>query len=207
MPSFPYMTNPAKTKILLDHVQTAKVPTKVTYNYLEAAGFKSKNDRPLITIMKFIGFLDSSGATTVVWRSYRDPKRSKAVLAEAIRAGYSDLFAMYEDAFGKDNETLRSYFSSKTDVGKSTIDYIVLTFKTLCKYSDFEVTPVIAPTPKLSVPLSSPDEITPEVKVTHTPTLTAGLTVNINVQLTLPATDDETVYDKLFSSLKNNLLS
>jgi len=124
MQTFPYMANPAKTKRFLDHIQTAKKPQKVTYKYLESAGFASKNDRPLIGVMRSLGFLDSSNAPTNVWQSYRDPNRSKGVLAEAIRTAYSDFFAMYDDAFSKDDGALRSYFSSKTDVGKSTINLL-----------------------------------------------------------------------------------
>lgn len=199
METFPYMTNPAKIKSFLEHIQTAKVPSKVTFNYLESAGFKSKNDRPLITIMKFIGFLDSSGIPTDAWRSYRDPKRSKAVLAGAIRAGYSDLFAMYEDAFSKDNEMLRSYFSSKTDVGKSTIAYIVLTFKTLCKYADFEAAPAIAPVPKPTVPLPSPEGVTPEVKVAP------SLQLNIEIHIAADTSDDK--IETIFKNMKKYLLT
>ena len=33
-----------------------------------------------------------------------------------------------------------------------------------------------------------------------------GLTVNINLQLQLPATDDASVYDNLFSALRKHLL-
>ncbi len=199
MISFPYMSNPARVKLFLEHVQAAKVPPKVNRNYLESARFKSKNDRPLINLMKFLGFLDSSGVPTNVWQSYRDPKGAKGVLAKAIRTAYNDLFGMYEDAFNKDDDTLQSYFSSKTDVGKSTIDYIVLTFKNLCQVADFEAVPAEAVVP---APLTSPRE-----EAASIPTVATGLTVNINVQLTLPATDDETVYDKLFASLKRNLLS
>ena len=199
MQTFPYMTNPAKTKTFLEHVQTAKVPPKVTFNYLESAGFKSKNDRPLITIMKFIGFLDSSGVPAGAWRSYRDPKRSKAVLAGAIRAGYSDLFAMYEDAFSKDNEMLRSYFSSKTDVGKSTIDYIVLTFKTLCKYADFGTAPAVAPVPKPTVSLPLPEEATPEVKITP------HLQLNIEIHIAADTSDDK--IETIFKNMKKYLLT
>ena len=199
MPSFPYMSNPAKIKQFLEHVQSASIPPKVTQNYLLSAGYKSKNDRPLIKIMEFIGFLDPSGAPTSVWRDYRAKAGATVVLAKAIQTSYVDLFAMYPDAFRKDDEALRNYFTPKTDVGESTINYIVLTFKNLCKLADFEGVSAEA---VVSEPLTSPRE-----EAAGIPTVTPGLTVNINIQLTLPATDDESVYDRLFASLKRNLLS
>ena len=65
----------------------------------------------------------------------------------------------------------------------------------------FEALPAEAPVSEPTVPLPTKEE------AARIPTVAPGLTVNINVQLTLPATDDETVYDKLFASLKRNLLS
>ncbi len=61
----------------------------------------------------------------------------------------------------------------------------------------FEALPAEAIAPETPVPQKE--------EVTHIPTEMPGLTVNINIQLTLPATDDESVYDKLFASLKRNL--
>lgn len=199
MQTFPYTTNPAKIKLFFEHVQTAKKPPKVTRNYLEAAGFKSKNDRPLLTIMKFTGFLDSSGIPTNAWQSYRDPKRSKGVLGEAIRTAYSDLFGMYEDAFSKDDGTLQSYFSSKTDVGKSTIGYIVLTFKALCKLADFEAAPAVAPVTKPIVPPPSQERVTPEVKVAP------HLQLNIEIHIAADTSDDK--IETIFKNMKNYLMS
>ncbi len=199
MQTFPYMSNPAKIKLFLDHVHTAKKPPKVTRNYLESAGFKSTNDRPLITIMKFIGFLDSSGIPTDVWQGYRDLKHSKGVLAKAIRTGYSDLFGMYEDAHSKDNETLGSYFSSKTDVGKSAVDYIVLTFKTLCKYADFEPVPAIATVPKPIVHAPPREEVTPKVKIAPS--------LQLNIEIHIAADTSDTKIETIFKNMKKYLLT
>jgi hypothetical protein len=137
MDNYPYTTNPARIAKFLQLVQTAKVPPKVTYNYLASVGFTSSNDRALIPIIKFIGFIDASHITTKSWQMYRDQKNAKWILAQAIKKGYSDLFSLYDDAYQKDDATLESFFSSKTSVGKSTIRYMMMTFKALCKLADF----------------------------------------------------------------------
>lgn len=49
-------------------------------------------------------------------------------------------------------------------------------------------------------PLAPPTE-----KATEIPTGTRGVTININIQLQLPATEDATIYDSLFSALKRHL--
>jgi len=193
------MSNPARVKQFLEHVQAAKIPPKVNRNYLESAGFKSKNDRPLINLMKFTGFLDSSGVPTNVWKSYRDPKGAKGVLAKAIMTAYNDLFGMYEDAFNKDDTALQSYFSSKTDVAKSTIDYIVMTFKTLCKFADFEAAPAEPPISDLTVYPRPAEKVTPQVK------FTPNLQLNIEIHIAADTPDDK--IETIFRNMKNYLLT
>jgi hypothetical protein len=89
-------------KKFLEHIRTAGVPEKVTFKYVESVGFTSSNDRSIITILKFIGFISSSGVPTDVWRGYR-PKndQSKRVLASALRKAYSTLFTTYPDGLSK----------------------------------------------------------------------------------------------------------
>ncbi len=203
MADFPYTTNPASLKHFFDHVQTAGVPTKVTIKYLESAGFKSKNDRAILSVLKAIEFVDDAGAPTDKWRAYRvRGPEARAVMAAALKSAYSGLFATYPDAHRKDNEALRNYFSAHTTVGEGALSYIVRTFKILSELADFEATPSEGVGAEPTLP-SAVQRGSPSLR----PLVAPGLTVNINVQLQLPATDDEAVYDKLFGSLKRHLFS
>jgi uncharacterized protein DUF5343 len=202
MAEFPYTPNPANLKRFLDHVQSAGVPSKVTIQYITSAGFKSTNDRAILTVLKTLGFVDSSGVPTDTWRAYRDRDKARAVMATVLESSYSGLFSTYPDAYRRDNEALRNYFSAHTSVGEAVLSLIVRTFKTLAELADFEATPVAVPG----------GELTPPPAVRHeavAPKLSAapGLTVNINIQLQLPATENETIYEKLFASLKKHLLN
>jgi Family of unknown function (DUF5343) len=204
MADFPYTPTPASIKRFLSHIQSAGVPNKVTMKYLEQVGFKSTNDRYLIAILKFIGFVDSSGLPTATWQAYRRKDKARHVLAEAMRRAYTDLFETFPDAHRKDNEALRNYFSAHTKVAEATLGLIVRTFKTLAESADFE----------------SPGEVDlPEEKGPALPArrgresgaraISAAEvpSVNINIQLQLPATDDAAIYDRLFAALKKHLLS
>lgn len=202
MAEFPYSPTPAKVKPFFEHIQEAGVPPKVTQRYLESVGFKTKNDRYLISILKFLTFLDSSGKPIEAWHAYRHKEAAPSVMARAICTAYSDLFNTYPDAYRKDNEALRNYFSTRTAVAESTLGLIVRTFTVLCELADFEdlavdvsAAPSIAPAPELVGPLPT---------VLRGP---PGMTVNINIQLALPATEDASIYEKLFAALKKHLLS
>jgi hypothetical protein len=210
MADFPYSPHAAKLKQFLDHVQKAGVPEKVTQKYLEKVGFKSTNDRYILGILKFLGFVDATGMPTKTWTDYRNRQTAGATLAAAMRSGYADLFKTYPDADRKDNEALRNYFSAHTKVAESTLGLIVTTFKALAALADFE-----------AAPAARSDETTEDVAAparrraaavtrTDADARSTGLgapTININIQLQLPATEDAAIYDKLFAALKKHLFS
>jgi len=203
MADFPYTMLPGNLKRFFSHIQAAGVPDKVTAQYLVKVGFKSTNDRPIIPVLKFIGFLDASGAPTNLWLSYRDKASAPKAASSAVREAYSDLFDTFPDAQRKDNEALRNYFSAHTKVGEKALGAIVGTFKSLCELGDFEGTPMA----EVVVPAGVPHEGqvafgAPEKRPGAPP---SGPTININVQLQLPSTEDATVYEKLFSAMKKHL--
>ena len=197
MSEIPYTPLTKKISRYFAKFQDVGIPDKVSRKWLESLGYKSGNDVYIIRILKAIGFLDTSNVPTDKWRRYKDPTLASAVLAEGIRAGYSDLFETYEDAFRKDREALYAYFSSKTGKAKRTVDLMVNTFVNLCQLADFEAVPT-----ELAVAPKKPElpSITPKIK---------GVIpeIHINIQLHLPATDDPSIYENLFKSLKKHLLS
>ena len=204
MAEFPYTTNTARIKPLFDKVKNSGRPSKVTLKTLEAWGFKSTNDRPLLATLKYIGFVDPSGVPTPKWSSYRSGKNGQAVLAQAIRSSYPELFQLYPDANQTDNEALKHFFSTHTSVGSGTLNYIVSTFRALCDIADFKSIPTDT---------SLDEQSTLNVKGLSSATKTSsisgasGFIVNVNIQLTLPATENASIYESLFSAMKKHLLS
>jgi hypothetical protein len=143
-----------------------------------------------------------------MWKKYRNKNLSQAVMATALRSTYSGLFDTYPDAHRKDNEALRNYFSSHSDVGEAALNYMVATFKALTELADFG-----AEVPDLSGAGSGGErqvtgaeagtDLTRKVRRIGE----AGVTININVQLQIPDTDKAETYDNFFAALKKHLLS
>ncbi len=204
MEKSPYTPNPGAIPRFLAHIQSAGKPEQVTQKYLKSVGFKSGNDTYLIGIFKAIGFLDSQGVPTEVWVNYRDKHRGGAVLAGAIKRGYSELFKTYPDAYRKDNEALRNFFTTHNDkLGEATLQLVVSTFKKLCEGANFEQ--AVDEAPQAAPRVVHVAAETPHLEV-KTPRITET-SVNINIELHLPATEDASIYDKLFAALKKHLLS
>lgn len=137
-----YTPNTASITKFLKHIPTAGVPDKVTTRYLESVGFRAKNDRYLIGILRAIDFIDGSQVPTNRWRQYRDRSKSKQVLGEAVKAAYTDLFKTYPDAYQRDSDAIRNFFSSKSNVADSTLRLAVGAFRALAAEATFDgVTP------------------------------------------------------------------
>ena len=203
MADYTYTQAIGNLKKFLSHVQSAGVPTKVTLKYLVSAGFKSTNDRSIIGVLKSIGFLDSNGTPTDRWKAYRDKSQSSFILATAVRETYSELFKTYPEAQKRDEEALRNFFSAHTTLGAKALGLTVSTFKSLCELSIFDGEPPGTP----PVPLTTSSAPIGTAPITTVSTSSSGVVVNINVELTIPATDKGEIYDKFFAAMKKNLLT
>ena len=199
MSKIPYTPLTGKIRKYLEKFQGVGTPSKVNTSWLRTLGFKGGNDAYILRVLKYIGFIDASGTPTKFWTQYKDPTKAKVVMAQAIKQGYKELFATYPDAFRKDREALYAFFSSKTGKAKATVDLMVTTFINLCQLADFKQE---APVP-VAVSPPKPEEAVVSVK----PEKGIIRELHIDIQLHLPATNDPTVYDNLFKSLKKHLLS
>ena len=139
MPDYAYTTVPGKLKGLLAKIRETGVPDRATVKWLESIGFKAKNDRTMLPILRQIDLVSERGSPTQRWKDYRGADQA-AVLAEGIRAGYADLFAVYPDANTRPTTDLENYFSTKSTAGKQAISKTVGTFKALSELADYQGT-------------------------------------------------------------------
>jgi Family of unknown function (DUF5343) len=121
----------------IEGISSRGVPPKITIEHLNGLGFKSTNDRSIVTVLKGIGLCDSNGSPNDNYKKLRNKAAAKRTLAQLIRNSYPDLFLLYPDANGKDYETLKDFFASKTDVGEASLRNIIGTFQALCSIADF----------------------------------------------------------------------
>ena len=198
---YPYITVTGKLKKFIEMIPKMGVPPKLTQPTLPTLGFKSVNDRPIVTILQFIGFLNDKNEPTQDYKDFRVQDKAKNVMASAIRRVYPELLELYPDACEKDNETLKNFFTPTTDAGEQVVDLTVATFKTLCSFADFKGVAQGTRT------RTEDEEEETTKKGTKSASVSTGLTVNLNIQLTLPMTDNEKVYENIFKALKDNLLT
>ncbi len=210
-----YTLKPNAIPGYFDAILDAQPPERFSVKFLENLGFTSTNDRLFIGILKDIGFLNRDGTPQTRYFNFLDRSVSKSVLAEGIKEAFSDLFAIntkanefsIEDAKNK----LRTlYAGKKTDL---VIGNVAKTFRALCEYADFSASsiskkPEVAMQHKIEQSISSekPTDVVLPKAESNLPTgkiRVSGLQYHINI--VLPDTRDQAVYDAIFKSLREHL--
>lgn len=199
-----YSTVPA----YFDAILNAQAPQRFSLKFLENLDFKSPTDRLLIGVLKELKFLDADGVPTKRYYDFLDRSQAKKILATAVRETYADLFAVNTDANKLSPEDVKNklrslYAGKKTDV---TIARIARTFTELCQYADFSSAPASLPsqskTESPKTPVTKLPESTP-TQVQRDPLSLSSLQYHINI--VLPESRDQAVYDALFKSLRDHL--
>jgi hypothetical protein len=205
-----YVVVPSSLTKFLETARTAGVPQRVTFEFLKTLGLKSSNDRSIIGVLKAIGFLDQNGTPTDTYKRFRDPATGPRVLAEALKAAYSDLFMANTKANELPAEKLRGIIATKTDKGERVVKEIAATFKALAKAADFSE-PREEEKPSMTRADSKrPGALEALDQEEHLPEKPQGPQhrpqFHYNIQIHLPTTTDITVYNAIFKALRENLL-
>ena len=202
-----YTQKPGAIPAYFDAVLDAQPPERFSLKYLENLGFASTNDRLFIGILKDLGFLTADGVPQQRYYDFMDRSRSKVVLADAIREAFSDLFSVNTKANELSAEDVKNklrtlYAGKKTD---NVIDRIARTFSALCEYADFS-TATALPTPPDSS--KKKEELPPKGIDRGIQTVGGAISLDslqYHINIVLPDTRDQAVYDAIFRSLREHL--
>ena len=214
MADFPCIEDAAKRiGKFFSKIQSLSVPESATTKWLpNIGGFGSIKDRPLIKILKFIGFITNSNKPTDRWSIYRDENQSKRIMAEGIKQGYSALFEQYSDAHQRDDNDLRNFFKANTKVSAKTVTMMMDTFKALCSLADFgqeDDTPEdqkVVDLAESPPPATEPDPNDDQSKSPQAdPTFSPELNINVQIHISSDAEPDQ--IDKIFESMAKHLFN
>lgn len=210
-----YTLKPNAIPAYFDAMLGAQPPERFSVKFLERLGFTSTNDRLFIGILKDLGFLNRDGAPQPRYFEFLDRTRAKQVVAEGIREGFSDLFAINTKAQELPvqevtNKLRTMYAGKKTNL---VIGNIAKTFKALCDYADFSTPTLPQQLPTAEVPAQTANELKEEqpagtTKAESTLEPLRALKVSslqYHINIVLPDTRDQAVYDAIFKSLREHL--
>ena len=205
-----YTIKTGAIRAYFEAMKNAEAPERFSSKFLQDLEFTSSNDRLFVGILKDLGFIDQDGKPTERYYHFLDKKRSEQIIADGIREAYSDLFSVHKEAHKLNvedctNKLRTLYKGAKKD---SVIKNIAKTFVALCEVADFSK-------PASSVQsnndqenkIDSDDSSTQaghHDSVSHKKHVkVAALQYHINISL--PETRDQAVYDAIFKSLRDHL--
>ena len=205
-----YTQKPGAIAAYFDAVLDAQPPDRFSIKFLENLGFTSTNDRLFIGILKELGFLNADGVPQQRYFDFMDRSRSRQVLADGIREAYSDLFSVNTkanelSATDVKNKLRTLYAGKKTD---NVIDRIAKTFDALCEYADFSQAAAAtqpAPTEVDDTKKTAPEHKRPEAGIQTVAQAISLDSLQYHINIVLPETRDQGVYDAIFRSLREHL--
>ncbi len=193
-------------------ILNAEAPDRFSQKFLAGLEFKSTNDRLLIGILKELGFIDTDAVPTKRYYEFLDRAQAPKVLAEGIREAYSDLFAVNKEAHNltvdeAKNKLRTLYAGAKKD---GLIGRIARTFVALCEYADFSAVPRKTEEPKNGKNGGEEKEDssneTDREKINKKTSPTVSLdSLQYHINIVLPETKEQAVYDAIFKSLRDHL--
>ena len=207
--TLPYLATPGSILKGLEKIAAAATPTKVTGDFIKTKlGIKGGTGNSLVPFLKKIGFVNSDGSPSELYRQFRNPSEAGHAVAAAMRVGYRPLYQTNEYCHDASNTDLKGLVVQVTgfEANSSVVKLILATFHNLKSLADFssEGNPAEA---SASFPLmrETPGRVEREPRDDHKPQR-LGMNLSYTINLNLPATSDIAVFNSIFKSLKENLL-
>lgn len=207
--NLPYVASPGSIKAALEKIRSAATPERVTKDFvttvLQIKGGTGGNIPPFL---KRIGFAGSDGTPTDLYRRFRNPATGGAAVADAIRHGYKDLLQANEYFYRLSDKDLLALIVQVTGVeaDNRAAALTLSTIKILKNFANFDAVETATETKEQQqVHESAPKSI--NVPGHQLGNGQVGLNLSYTINLNLPATADQAVFNAIFRSLKEHLLS
>lgn len=208
----PYMLSPSLIPRTLNKIQEAKRPERFTQDFLETKlGLSGGGARPVIPLLKRLGFLAPDGVPTKRYDQYRNEYTRKRAVAEGMKEAFSEIFDRNIYAQELDKAKLTGLVLEITGAAPEdrTTVAIVGTFSALSDLADFDTESEA----ELIENASISDKIEPPQQASHhsgasirDATDQVDFRVGYTINLNLPETTDPEVFNAIFKSLKEHLL-
>jgi len=202
----PYVNAYGGIAKLFEEIRKASVPPKFTQDFLNTIlGLKSSSYRAMIPFLKRLGFIDQSNVPTQAYKDFRDESISRTVMTQKIKEAYSELYAANEYAHKLTKEQLSSKLKTIIGVAENdkVIPFVANCFMELCKLADFED----KHKPTIQKKTVDGEEVTKTTPKQLEQTSISKLGISYTINLNLPATTEIEVFNAIFKSLKEHILS
>ncbi|HET8637618.1 MAG TPA: DUF5343 domain-containing protein [Acidobacteriaceae bacterium] len=222
---YPYVASAGPLVKAVDHLRRS-FPKEVTADTLRKLGVAPKNESYVINVLRFLGVIDDEGKKVEVKAKAFVQHQNEAFATEfgkLVRESYEELFELHGNAtWSLDRNSLTQFFRTtdhSSDVVGTRQASTFAALAALSGHAEIPAPKAVAATkrPKASVDSGAKQKSKPSAEKQETfqslvtkDSISAtqsqvGLTVRIEVNL--PASGDQETYDRIFQSIRKNLIN
>lgn len=209
MAALPYVTATGNISKAIKGISRAATPLKVSGDFVKnIIGIKGGSGDQITSFLKKIGLADASGTPTEIYNRVRNPATSGQAIEQCMRIAYKPLFDRNQYVYSSNDDELKGLIVEETGNAHDSnpVRMTFSSFKALNEFADFqaiaEPAEAHAPSTQKIEPVRQKNRDLDELQ-SSSPKLNIGY----NIHLNLPATDDIAVFNAIFKSLKENLLT
>ena len=206
--TLPYLASPGSIKTCLEKIKAAATPDRVTTDFVTTKlQIRGGTGSALIPYLKKVGFVASDGSPTEVYKQFRNHATAGAAAATAVKTGYKALEQVNEYFYDLNDKDLLALIVQVTGVeeGNQVAKLTLSTLKTLKAFANFD-----AKGGEEAKDTKADDE-SKDSRQQHDSSKGGsrrqGLSLSYTINLNLPATTDQAVFNAIFRSLKEHLIS
>lgn len=224
---YPYHPSTGAIRRVVEQLRSA-FPPRVNADTLKKWTIAPKNESILLNVLRFLKLIDQDGnkiSDNAKLFLESDETAFSAKFGDLVRAAYSDLFDHYEDeAWTLPKSKLVGYFRSSDESSDNVGQLQAACFQTLSAISGHVSVAAGSLKPsasnksgsiKKSKPTKKPLVESPNVNNPVDPSEFSALKPNglnganltVRIELNLPVSDDQSVYDRIFRSIRENLMN
>lgn len=208
MATLPYITAPGNIDKALVAIKAAATPDRVTQDFVKTIlKIPGGSGNQVTAFLRKLGFANADGTPSDLYKKFRNGGTSGIAAAEALKLGYAPLYRRNEFMHAMPEDQLKGIIVEETGAGEDSgvPDLVVSAIQAVKKFAKFDGyttehkngaavahLPAHPNPPKMELP--------PRGR-------SVGMNLAYTINLNLPATSDIAVFNAIFKSLKENLLT
>jgi Family of unknown function (DUF5343) len=222
----PYVSAPGGLVQVITHFRKS-FPTKVAAETLRKLGYAPKNESYILNVLRHLQLIDDQGDRTPLAQqafSQHDDSAFSDAFEAIVKKAYSDLFELHgDDAWALDQDALITFFRSSDQTTAIVGKRQASTFQLLAGFAGHGDVPEAKPrkrdtskrrgaTEAPRARAESAERKAPERQKGSfaTPKIVSGgsnVGLTVRIEINLPADGDQETYDRIFRSIRKNLLN
>jgi len=220
---YPYVPSAGPIVKTIDHLRRRSFPSEITADTLRKLGVAPKNESYVINVLRFLGVIDDEGkkveSKTDAFVQHKEEEFQREFGA-LVEAAYDELFELHGDgAWEMDRSSLTQYFRTSDHSSDVVGTRQAATFAALAGLagrttapSQREATPRKATPKKPKVAGNSGGTKSEQKHDGEKAVLNAGdggeskVGLTVRIEVNLPADGDQQTYDRIFKSIRKNLI-